>query len=249
MAFNITDITSAINARGGLAKPSHFFVTITPPRKLVTASYAREAMFFCDTATLPGMSYSSQNIRSPGYGTTEKRPFSADFNDVTCTFLIDSDGKVMDFFQKWMVLINNWGKDATGVMAGTDLGYGEFAWPEEYEGTIDIHYFDPVGREIMVYKLIHAFPVQLGDVSVGWEQNDSLTKLPVVFAYQTWDTKSIPASSMDAEEAWRMQSLRYAQSRVDIGLMYSYGLHLLQNGRRSPLSFVGAATTFANLLL
>ena len=246
MAFNITDITSAINSRGGLAKPSHFFVTITPPSKLITNTYARGAMFFCDSTSLPGLSYSAQPIKVPGYGVTEKRPFSADFADVPCTFLIDSDGKVISFFQKWMVLINNWGKDTSGVMQGTDLAFGEFAWPEEYEGTVQIHYFDPVGREIIVYTLIRAFPISLGDVGVAWEQNDSITRLPVLFAYKTWDTKSIPASVMDTDEARRIQSLQYAASRVDVGLMFSYGLHLLQNGRRSPLSFLGAATTFAN---
>jgi hypothetical protein len=248
MSFNITDITSAINARGGLSKPSHFFITITPPTKLLNDSYSREAMFFCDSTDLPGLSYSSQNIRMAGYGTTEKRPYNADFNDVLCTFLIDSDGKVIDFFQKWMVLINNWGKESAGVMRGSNLAYGEFAWPEEYQATVQIHYYDPVGREILVYTLIHAYPIQIGDVLVGWEQNDSLAKLPIVFTYNTWDTKSIPASVMDSDEAWRIQTLQYAQSRVDVGLMYSYGLHLLQNGGRSPLSYLGAATTFANLL-
>lgn len=249
MAYNITDITSAINLRGGLTKPSHFFVTITPPAKLVRNSYAREAMFFCDNAILPGLNYQTQAIKTLGYGTTENRPVDTGFPNVDCVFMVDADGKVIDYFHKWMSLIYNFNVDTQGVQQVTGLAYGEFAYPEEYEGTVQIHHLDPVGREVIKITLNKAFPSTLGNISLGWEQNDQYTRLPISFSYNGWDSATIPPTSMDAEEYYRSITAQYAANRVDIGLAYSYGIHLLQNGSRSPLSFLGATTTFARSFL
>jgi len=196
MAFSINDITSAISALGGLAKPSHFYVSITPPASLIGNEYSRQASFFCDAASLPGLSYGTQNVKTPGYGTTEKRPLSADFNDVQLSFMIDAKGSVIEFFTKWMALINNWSRIGVGVANSSGLDYGEWSWPEEYEGTVDIHFMTPDSKDITVYTLVHAFPVQMGDVGVGWEQNDSLARLPIVMAYNTWNTKSVPNSTV-----------------------------------------------------
>lgn len=248
MAFNITDITSAINMRGGLAKPSQFFVRITPPSQLVYSDYSREAMFFCDAIQLPGLNYSTVPVRMASYDIPELRPNATNFTSVNSSFIVDADGKALGYFQKWLALINNWSVDTQGVMSGTKLAYGEWNYPEEYEGTVEIHHFEPSGNEIIKYELYKAYPVQVGDINVSWEQNDSIMRLPVVFAYKNWNTENIPPSVMDSEESYRMYTNMLAGKRPDLGLIYSYGLHLLQNGRRSPFSFLGAATTFANLL-
>lgn len=249
MAFNITDITSAINLRGGLAKPSHFFIQITPPAQLVSSSYAREAMFFCDSINLPGLNYQSAEVKPFGYGISENRPYDTTFSPVDGTFMVDADGKVIDFFHRWISLIHNFSPDTQGIMQGSKLSYGEWAYPEEYEGIVEIHHFDPVGRRIIRYILNRAFPITIGNISVGWEQNDSYMRLPISFAYSGWISESIPPTAVDNEEYYRSISNMYASKRPDIGLMYSYGLHLLQNGRRSPLAALGAVTTFANILL
>lgn len=199
MAFKIQDIVSAMNKRGGLTRPSHFVVTITPPKSFSAAGFARDAMFFCDTANLPGMNYSSMEAKPLGYGTAETRPLDNKFNDVTCTFMVDSNGSVFNFFHKWVCLIQNFGKDTTGNQYGSGLAYGEFAYPDEYEGTVDITHYDVTSKEVISYKLIRAFPIQVGDIQVGWEQNDSITRLPVVFAYNNWDAKTIPASTSAAD--------------------------------------------------
>jgi len=253
MAFNISDMTSAINRRGGLAKPSHFYVMVSKvPKALQGMSYPREAHFFCDTAVLPGFTFSTQPVKPLGYGTSENRPNDTSFNPVEMSFLVDSDGKVLDFFQKWIAMVYNFSVDQNGVMQGSNLAYGEYAYPEEYEGVIEIHFLDPnagrAGREIMKYTLTKAFPMTLGNVNVGWEQNDSLTRLPVAFAYNNWDTKAIPASVMDYSESQRLQASYYAQNRFNIGGAYAFGLNLLQNGRRNPAALISGVTAFASTL-
>lgn len=244
MPFNITEITSAINANGGLAKPNMFFVRMTPPQGLVLSPYSRDAMFFCDAAQLPGINFTAQSIRSVGYGTSEQRPIDAGFSPVSTTFIVDANGRALRFFQRWLALINNWSRETTGVMQGTQLAYGEWNYPSVYEGTVEIHALDPsssAGKNIVVYQLSRAFPIQVGDISVAWEMNDMVMRLPVVFAYQSWNTENIPASS--SNETLNAPSL---SSEVDLLRTggYGYGVTLLSNGAATPT----AAAEFANLI-
>lgn len=249
MTFNITEIQSAITRRGGLTRPSHFMVVIYPPRKVIENTYSKEAMFFCDTASLPGLSINTQEIKVYGYGTSEKRPYDVEFQDADMTFMVDGDGKAINFFHRWVSMLNNFTEETQGVMVRSNLKYGEWAWPSEYEGIIEVYHYDPSDREVVMYTLYKAYPVRIGNISVGWEQNDTITRLPVSFSYKSWTSLGIPPVIMDGEEAARAMSAIYNQTRVDYGLMYSYGLHLLQNGQRSPLSLAGAATTFINRML
>lgn len=243
MAFNITDISSAINKHGGLAKPSMFFVRITPPSALIQSAYSRDAMFFCDAAQLPGINFSATPIKAVGYGTSEQRPMDAGFSPVNTSFIVDANGRGIRFFQQWLALINNWSRESTGIMRGTRLSYGEWNYPSTYEGTVEIHSLDPSkpeGKEIVVYQLSRAFPIQVGDVSVAWEMNDSIMRLPVVFAYNTWNTINVPQTLNDNNDAASFTS-QVDTLRTN---SYGYGITLLQNGTATP----SAAARFADTL-
>lgn len=242
MPFNITEITSAINANGGIAKPSMFFVRITPPQGLITSAYVRDAVFFCDAAQLPGINFASQPIKTAGYGTTEQRPIDAGFSPVNTSFIVDANGRGIRFFQQWLALINNWSRETTGVMQGTQLAYGEWNYPSTYEGTVEIHALDPTsegGKQVVVYQLSKAFPIQVGDISVAWEMNDAIMRLPVTFAYNTWNTTNVPPTS--SSETLNAPSLSSQSELLRTG-GYGYGLELLQNGT-TPAQ----AAEFANL--
>ncbi len=92
MAFNITDITSALNKTGGVAKQNLFYVQITPPKNLLYASYTGQVPFFCSDAVLPGLVYSTTPVKLGGYGVHENRPTDINFNEVTLTFMVmDTD--------------------------------------------------------------------------------------------------------------------------------------------------------------
>jgi hypothetical protein len=200
MAFNITEITSAINSASGLAKPNMFFVVITPPSSLGLSTYPRQAMFFCDSAQLPGLTFDTSPIKTAGYGGAEMRPTNAAFPAVNATFIVDARGRAIRFFQQWLALLNNWSRERVGVMQGTSLSYGEWNYPETYEGTVEIHAVNPDNNnsEVVVYQLSRAFPVQVGDIAVAWELNDTIMKLPISFAYTSWNTGNVPSTKADS---------------------------------------------------
>jgi len=249
MAFNITDITSAINRTGGVAKPNLFYVSITPPSNMLYASYSRQVPFFCNDTVLPGLVYNTVSIKLGGYGTHENRPTDVSFNEVTLTFMVDADGKVIDYFQKWMTLIHNFSIDTSGIQQGSKLAYGEFGYPEDYEAPgIQIYFFNPKRDTIIEYTLERAFPMQMGSIPVGWEMNDTIAHLPITFAYKSWNTDAIPASEIDSEESARAQYAQYASHRFNKGGAFVYGLNLLENGRRSPLTLSSSVSALATTL-
>lgn len=249
MAFNITDITSALNKTGGVAKQNLFYVQITPPKNLLYASYTGQVPFFCSDAVLPGLVYSTTPVKLGGYGVHENRPTDINFNEVTLTFMVDNDAKVIDYFHKWSTLIHNFSVDTTGVQRGSSLKYGEFAYPETYESpSIGIYFLNPSADQIIKYSLDRAFPMQIGSVPVGWEMNDTIARLPVTFAYKTWDSEGIPATEMDSLEAERAMNAYYASQRFNYGGAFAFGLNLLQNGRKSPLALISGVNAFATSL-
>lgn len=212
MAFSIDEMMSTINANGGLAKSSKFLVRITGPFAL---SFGTDLQFFCDSASLPGISYMTDEIRMSGYGNIEKRPYATNLQDVPVTFYCDTDGKVFKFFHNWSQKVFNFNQSVNpnGTTSG-GLSVGSFAYPREYFGTIDILVFDDKSNEFLSYQLIEAYPITVGDVQVSWEQSDTLLKLPITFAYTYWNAETLDQGQVDENSDVRANSLRYTQGRV-----------------------------------
>ena len=38
----------------------------------------------------------------------------------------------------------------------------------------------------------HAWPVNIGEVTVAWEMNDQVSKLPITWAYNLWHADTLP---------------------------------------------------------
>ena len=249
MPFNINEISSAINKTGGVARPNLFYVQITPPKNLLYASYTGQVPFFCSDAVLPGLVFNTTPVKLGGYGTNENRPTDIQFNEVTMTFMVDADAKVLDYFQKWSTLVYNFSRDTTGIQRGSNLAYGEFAYPESYESpAINIYFLNSSADQIIKYELDRAFPSQIGSIPVGWEMNDTMAHLPVTFAYNNWNTEALPPSELDSLEAARAQYAAYASQRFNYGGAFAFGLNLLQNGLRSPFTLLSGVNAFATAL-
>jgi hypothetical protein len=191
MAFNINDIISNVNAKNGLHRSAHFNVYITPPPAIASHKYGRDSTFFCEEAVLPGMHIDTTQVRPLGYGVQEHRPNDYNTQHITLKFLLDNQGDVYDFFYKWMGNIMNFGIDIHKATPSS-LNYYESAYPKEYESVINIIAYDTKINIVHYVDLNQAFPINIGDVSVAWEMNDQISRVPVTFAYKTWSNKKLP---------------------------------------------------------
>jgi len=190
MTFNVSDFASTINSVGGLVKSNKFQVIITPN---VQIGDNRIMSFMCDQATVPGVTWTTADVRHTGYGNFAKRPTNATFTDVQLQFFVDSDSNVMEYFHRWMANINNFDRSNAGARNGLDLYH--FNYPDEYQAVIDIIVFDDNQKRTTEIKLNDAFPVAIGDQQLSWENTNSLLKLSVTIAYDSWSSNHFDASS------------------------------------------------------
>ena len=220
MPFNISEMLSTINANGGLSKASKFIVRITPPASLLS-NIDNDFVFFCDSATLPGLSYSSNEIKMAGYGNTEKRPYAPSFQDVNVTFFNDSDSKVMSFLHLWQQSIYNFNDKTNPNATARGIVNNTFAYPggtdgtNGYYGIIDIIHYDETEKEILVYQLDEAYPITVGDIHVDWNMNDQLVKIPVTFTYTYWSADTLDPGAVSEISESRANALSNLQTRID----------------------------------
>ena len=217
MPFNVNEMLATINANGGLSKASKFIVRITPPTSLLP-NIDNDFVFFCDSATLPGLSYSSNEIKMAGYGNTEKRPYAPSFQDVNVTFYNDSDGKVMRFLHLWQQSIYNFNDKTNPNATARGLINNTFAYPggqNGYYGIVDIIHYSEDEKEILTYQLDEAYPIAIGDIQVDWNMNDQIVKIPVTFTYTYWSSDTLDPGAVDEISSSRANALSSLQNRTD----------------------------------
>lgn len=177
--FSINQVRSITDAHGGLDRAAQFEVHITPPPFLSGSPIANDLRFFCSNAALPGFGLQTTQIFHNGYGVQEKRPTASIFEDAQLTFLPDANGELIDFFRQWVQYINPFMVDQTEDR-------DRFRWPQDYSTILDVRKFKSDGTNTYTYKLHQAYPISIGSVPVDWEMVNTLTRLPVNFAYHSW---------------------------------------------------------------
>lgn len=183
MTFNIRTFKSTLNSVNGLVKSNKFQVLIIPK---IRVGDDRLMTFMCDQATLPGVSWSTQDVRHTGYGNFVKRPTNATFTDVQLSFFVDSNSNVMEYFHRWMSNINNFDRSNPGERNGIPLY--QFNYPDEYTSVVEITTFDDENFPVTTIKLNDAFPVAVADQQLSWENQNTLLRMSVTFAYDSWSS-------------------------------------------------------------
>lgn len=214
---------ATINARGGLSKASSFMAYFRAfPDGITTTGQAQDLSFMCESTSIPGIAYQTDDIRASGYGNIEKRPYATIYQDVTLNFFCDNDGVVIDFMHKWLQAVFNF-NDSTAMEAKSAKGLSNntFAYPKDYYGIIElVHYYSAGKEEKQIFSLsLHeAYPINIGEISVDWNSVDTLTKIPVTFTYTYWNSETLDQGTIDTNSATRATSLSEKQTRIDSGL-------------------------------
>jgi hypothetical protein len=222
MAFNVNDMLSKINTRGGLAKASRFAVFFRNVPSTLDKNSIEDLTFFCESASIPGIAYQTDDIRATGYGNVEKRPYATIYQDVTLNFFCDSDGIVVKTMHTWLQSIFNFNdKSAPDSVTAAGLINNTFGYPKDYFGTVEIiQYTDQKKKfkDIFSVTLEEAYPINIGEIQVDWNSQDTLTKIPVTFTYTYWSSKTLDEGTIDFNSITRANSLATNQSRIDNSL-------------------------------
>jgi len=201
VSFNISEFKSTLDKYGGPAKNNLFEMRINRfPKNLRSSITARDLRFFAQTASIPGM-----NINTSTYDMVASRPklFPTNISNepINVIFLMDSDHQVLSFFHSWMQNIINYSTSGGSFAENNDMLPYEVGYKDEYSTDISIFHYTTESYEWSRYEttLRKAFPVAIGNIDLGWEQNNAYLTLPVSFVYDdigySGETRGVDRSS------------------------------------------------------
>jgi len=170
MAFSINTFRSnALNNAG--ARANLFDVTMTGAT--VAGLNASEFTFACKAAQIPSSTVGVVEV--PYFGRVDKVPGNKTFDNWTVTIINDEGFAIRNGMEKWMATM------------GTHLGNKVSATNANLYGKGTVKQYPTTGAAaIAIYDFINIFPVNMSEITLGWDANDAIEEFTVEFAYDYW---------------------------------------------------------------
>lgn len=179
--FNVERFKAEL-ANGG-ARPNQFAVQLTFPNYVAgRAAAIKKGPFLVTAAELPGQTIGI----APVYyrGRLVKYAGDREFAPFNCTILNDSAFTIRTALEQWMNGIEDM-QNKTGRLA-----------PSQYQTDMFITQLDRNGVVLKSYKLLGAFPTEIGTVPLDFGSNDQMSNFPVSFQYQSFEFSDAPESQL-----------------------------------------------------
>ena len=168
------------NFRGGGARPNRYNVILTfPPQVPQGLAAATKAGFTCKATAIPA---SSMGVVDVAYmGRQVKLPGDKVWADWNVTVYVDQDYITRGVFESWHNLIN--GFDTNVASAGMQDPINCFARAK-------VQMLDRYDRVVRTYDVEGLWPSEVGEVTLGYDQNDQIMEQQVTFAINGWNSES-----------------------------------------------------------
>jgi hypothetical protein len=222
MVFNISEFTSRISKRGGLAKNNLFVARFTLPPALSDLQEiigTEDMSFLCKTVSIPNIDLDFIDIRPQGFGKPEHRPHEFRMGDLSAIFMVDAEFDSKKFFHRWMQHIVNY-SDYGGTFqmdSANKLPY-EFEYKESYAGTLEILvYSNNDANRVYSYRFGNVFPLSIGSVDFSWENSAEVLNLPVNFAFDKFTTDALELGQVTGDFSRANGILTYLSSYYGVG--------------------------------
>jgi len=173
MAFTINEFRNSALAAGG-ARANLFDVTISSTAATANLGGAvAEFTFACKAAAIPAMTVGVVEV--PYFGRVVKVPGNKTFDNWTVTIINDEGFAIRNGMEKWMATM------------GTHLGNKVSATNANLYGKGTVKQYPKTGAAaIAIYDFINIFPVNMSEITLGWDANDAIEEFTVEFAYDYW---------------------------------------------------------------
>ena len=146
---------------------------------------------YASDAVLPGSSFADVEVSGDRQGITERMPFKRIYDDVTLTFMVDRDYKVLKYFEAWMQLINPLHGDTDGK---ADNQVMTLNYPKDYKCTMSVVKFNKDyfrrGGAYVYYCFVRSWPLSISSVPVNYDSG-SVLKLNVTFRYERYVMENV----------------------------------------------------------
>ena len=146
---------------------------------------------YVSEAVLPGSSFADVEVSGDRQGITERMPFKRIYDDVTFTFMVDRDYKVVKFFEAWVQFINPLHGDTDGKAHDQVM---TLSYPKDYKCTMSIAKFNKdsfrSGRGYVYYCFIRSWPLSVAPVPLSYGAG-GMVKLNVTFRYERYVMENV----------------------------------------------------------
>ena len=122
-------------------------------------------------AAIPGRAFSSFEFRQ-GKARVIKRLYDTIYDTLRLTFLCTDDYEERKLLDKWFNLVFNQATE-------------RFAYPDDYEGSIEIYKLDNTLDNVYKIKFVNVHPKSISDIQQSFEGGD-IDKFEVEFEYEYW---------------------------------------------------------------
>lgn len=214
MPLNINEFKSAIH-KYDLERPNLFAVDITIPQFLRNYKNAPSIIsktengklvsLFCKNANLPGINLATVDAQRYGIGPMIKMPIRGSLNDISLTFLNDSNSFVYSFFYNWIQSIYPQTQNISTV-PGADQTY--------------IHPFKKDYQTEMSITMYHGKPGQFKNGILQTIASVASAAAGVPFLGSLLGSRSLPDVSLVPVKKYLITNL-YPLNISDIGLSSS----------------------------
>jgi hypothetical protein len=131
----------------------------------------------CESTDLPGKSFATSDVKV--YGPTYKIPNQTIYNDISLTFLCNSEFSERKLFDAWMEVIRSPNTH--------NFRFPKFDGGSTYMTQITIIQYNDFVKQIYALELEDAFPIGITSQPVSWSE-DGFHRLTVNFAYYKYRT-------------------------------------------------------------
>ena len=172
---NISDFKAQLT--GGGARANQFRVQLSFPSFVTLGAVAGlQAQFLCNAAQLPASTIEPISILYRG------RPvnFAGErtFAPWTIAVYNDTNFNIRNALEQWSNGIQN---------NGTTNGITN---PANYQVDLSVYQLDRNGATVKAYKFVDAFPSEIGDIQLGYDQGNAIETFNVTFQYNYWTSNT-----------------------------------------------------------
>jgi hypothetical protein len=150
----------------GLLTTTHFYIIIPD------FGGGRDALMFCDSANLPGLTLMTTEVRT--FGELSTMPHAPMYQNIQLTFICDSTMDVKNAIESWMSQV-------------FDRQNRQINYYDNYTKNVEIYLTDKAGNNAYKVTLFEAYPIAMGDIQLDYSA-EGIVKVPVTLTYKWWES-------------------------------------------------------------
>ena len=168
---------------GVAARPNNFYVTMDVPAVAApnTGGDTANIRYLAKATTIPSFTMGVVEIPHIG-GRRLKVPGDRIFNEWQVTFIADETMGVHKSMESWTNYIKKYDFSQDDLTGG--------AGDSDYYGTVTVTHTDVSGADLRSYRLDEAFPTEVAQLDLSYDNFDQIAEFTVTFQYSGITTKN-----------------------------------------------------------